>query len=420
MTDTDVVCVEGVRTPHGELLGSLADVSAVELGRTAVDGLLDRVEIEGDRVDWVSLGNAIQAGTGQVPARQVVVESALPNETAVTTINEASGSGVRAITLAADRIAAGRAEFAVAGGFESMTNAPWILPEYRKGRRHGDVTLKDSMIFDSLWDVNLDIHMGEITERLIDRYGEGRADSSDGGGDSDGDTGGHNGDGGTRYDLSREVQDAYALESHRWAHEAIEAGEYDDEIVTVETGSETVDRDEGPRPESTMDDLAGLSPAFRRDGSITPANASKLADGAGAVLLANAEAAADADLEPTMRLVDYELVYREPDEFNEAVGDVVEALLERTGLEADDLDACWINEAFAAQSVYVMQRLGIDRERMNPLGGAVAYGHPIGASGGMLTASLAHQMRREDGVECGLVGMSQGGGGAIMSLWERV
>ena len=410
MTDSDVVLVEGVRTPHGELLGSLADVSAVELGRTAVDGLLERVEIEGDRIDWVSLGNAIQAGTGQVPARQVVVESDLPDETPVTTINEASGSGVRAIALAADRIVAGRAEFAVAGGFESMTNAPWVLPEYRKGRRHGDVTLKDSMIFDSLWDVNLDIHMGEITERLIDRYGEGRADSSDGG---DGDTD-------VRYDLSREAQDAYALESHRWAHEAIEAGEYDDEIVPVKTGSGTVDRDEGPRPESTMDDLAGLSPAFRRDGSITPANASKLADGAGAVLLADAEAAADADLEPTMRLVDYELVYREPDEFNEAVGDVVEALLATTGLESDEVDACWINEAFAAQSVYVMQRLGIPRERLNPLGGAVAYGHPIGASGGMLTASLAHQMRRDDGVERGLVGMSQGGGGAIMSLWERV
>ena len=393
MQTTDVVLVEGARTPHGTLLGSLADVSAVELGRTAVDGLLERVPIDGALIDWVGLGNAIQAGIGQVPARQVVVASQLPNETPVTTINEASGSGVRAITLAADRIQAGRARFAVAGGFESMSNAPWILPEYRTGRRYGDVTLKDSMLLDALWDVSLDVHMGEITERLVDRFGD-------------------------EYDLSREAQDAYALESHRRAAAAIEDGRYDDEIVAVDTGDGRLERDEGPRPESTIAELNALSSAFRSDGTITPANASKLADGAGAVLLADREAANEADLSPVLELVDYELAYREPDEFNEAVGDVVEGLLERADLSVDDVDAYWINEAFAAQSVYLMERLGIARERMNPLGGAVAYGHPIGASGGMLTASLASQVRQDE-VTYGLVGMSQGGGGAIMSLWKR-
>ncbi|QRV17525.1 thiolase family protein (plasmid) [Haloterrigena salifodinae] len=385
----DVVLVDGARTPHGTLLGSLADVEAVELGRTAVDGLLERVDVDGAAIDWVGLGNAIQAGIGQVPGRQVVVESELPNETRATTINEASGSGMSAIGLAADRIAAGRAGLAIAGGFESMTNAPWILPDYRKGRRHGDVEIKDSMLLDSLWDVNLDVHMGEITEGLVDREG-----------------------------ISREAQDEYALESHRWAADAIDSGAFDDEIVPVETGGGTVDTDEGPRPDSTLEDLARLPTSFREDGAITPGNASKLSDGAGAVLLANEETADQRGLEPMARLVDYATAYRDPDRFNEAVGDVVERLLERNELAVDDVDAYWINEAFAAQAAYVMDRIGIPRERMNPQGGAVAFGHPIGASGGMLATSLAYQLRDDPDVERGFVGMSIGGGGAIMGLLE--
>jgi acetyl-CoA C-acetyltransferase len=393
---TDIVLVDGARTPHGTLLGSLTDVAATELGRVAIDGLLDRVAVDPSRVDYAVLGNAIQAGIGQVPGRQVVVESDLPETLPTTTVNEASGSGLRAITLAADRIAAGRADFVVAGGFESMTNAPWILPGLREGRRYGDVTAKDSMLLDALWDVNLDVHMGEITERLVDRVGD-------------------------EYDLSREAQDQYALESHRRAARAINEGQFDDEIVPVPvgTGDGVVREDEGPRPESTIDDLSRLSPAFRAEGTITPANASKLSDGAGVVLLADAGAAADAGVEPMARLVDYDFVYRAPDEFNEAVGDVIERLLARTDTAVDAVDSCWVNEAFAAQSVYVMQRLGIPRETMNPLGGAVAFGHPIGASGGMLATSLAYQLVADD-LDRGIVGMSLGGGGAVMSLWERV
>ncbi|ELZ16036.1 acetyl-CoA acetyltransferase [Haloterrigena salina JCM 13891] len=388
-TDRDIVLVDGARTPHGTLLGSLADVEAVELGRTAIDGLLERVDVDGAAVDWVGLGNAIQAGIGQVPGRQVVVKSELPNETRATTINEASGSGMSAIGLAADRIAAGRADLAIAGGFESMTNAPWILPDYRKGRRHGDVEIKDSMLLDSLWDVNLDVHMGEITEGLVDREG-----------------------------ISRETQDEYALESHQWAAAAIDSGAFDDEIVPVETGGGTVDTDEGPRPDSTLEDLARLPTSFREDGTITPGNASKLSDGAGTVLLADEETADQRGLEPMARLVDYATAYRGPDRFNEAVGDVVERLLERNELAVDDVDAYWINEAFAAQAAYVMDRVGIPRERMNPQGGAVAFGHPIGASGGMLATSLAYQLRDDPDVERGFVGMSIGGGGAIMGLLE--
>ncbi|MFT4882852.1 MAG: acetyl-CoA C-acetyltransferase [Natronomonas sp.] len=390
---TRPVLVDAARTPHGMLLGSLADVEARTLGRYALDGLLDRTAVPGDEVDWVALGNAIQAGIGQVPGRQAVVESALPNETAATTVNEASGSGLRAITLAADRIAADEADIAIAGGFESMTNAPWVLPDYRKGKRHGDVTLKDSMILDSLWDVNLDIHMGEIAERLVDRHGD-------------------------TYDLSREAQDRYAIESHRRAAEAIDEGVFDEEIVPVETRDGRVERDEGPRPESTMADLAELPPAFREDGTVTAANASKLSDGAGAVLLADPDTAADLGVDPMAELVDYDLVYRSPDEFNEAVGDVVERLLDANDLGVADIGTFWINEAFAAQEVYVMERLDIPRDKMNPHGGAVAFGHPIGGSGGMITASLPYQLHDES-LEYGLSGMSVGGGGAIMSLWRR-
>ncbi|WP_178916211.1 thiolase family protein [Natronomonas gomsonensis] len=389
----DVVLLEAARTPHGTLLGSLTDVEARELGRHAVDGLLERAELPASEIEWVALGNAIQAGIGQVPGRQVVVESTLPDDTPATTINEASGSGLRAITLAADRISAGEIDVAVAGGFESMTNAPWILPDYRTGTRHGDVTLKDSMILDSLWDVNLDVHMGEIAERLVDRHAD-------------------------VYDLSREAQDRYALESHRRAAEAIDGGLFDDEIVPVETPEGTLEHDEGPRPESTMADLTDLRPSFREDGTVTPANASKLSDGAGTVLLANREAAEDAGVDPMAELLDYHVVYRSPDEFNEAVADVIEELLAANDLAVDDIGTFWVNEAFAAQEVYVMERLDIPREKMNPRGGAVAFGHPIGASGGMITASLAYELH-DEGLEYGLSGMSIGGGGAIMSLWRR-
>ncbi|MFP4590763.1 MAG: thiolase family protein [Halobacteriales archaeon] len=386
----DIVFVDGARTPHGVLLGSLADVEAVELARTALDGLVERVDLAPEAVDWVGLGNAIQAGIGQVPARQAVVSSTLPDDTPTTTINEASGSGVRAIALAADRLGAGRADLAIAGGFESMTNAPWVLPSHRKGRRYGDVTLKDSMLLDSLWDVNLDVHMGEITEGLVEREG-----------------------------ISREAQDEYALGSHRRAAEAIDGGTFDPEIVPVETPDGVVERDEGPRPESTLDDLAGLRPAFQRDGTITAGNASKLSDGAGAVMLATAEAAEEHGLEPVARLTDYAVSYRPPDRFNESVGDVVEAVLERNDLEVADVDAYWVNEAFAAQAVYVMDRVGIPRDRMNPLGGAIAFGHPIGGSGGMIATSLVYQLEAQ-ALDRGLVGMSIGGGGGIMALVERL
>jgi acetyl-CoA C-acetyltransferase len=385
----DVALVDGTRTPHGELLGQFADRTAVELGTTAIDGLLDRTGVEPGTVEWVGLGNAIQAGVGQVPARQAVVGSSLPAGTPATTINEASGSGVRAMALAADRIEADRVDFAIAGGMESMSNAPYLLPDYRQGRRHGNAEVIDSMIHDGLRDLDYGAHMGEITERLVERE-----------------------------NISRREQDEYAVRSHRRAAETIEDGTFDSEVVAVETNGTLVERDEGPRPDSTVESLGELRPAFASEGTITAGNASKLADGAGCVLLADPEVAHDRGLGVMAHIVDYAQAYRDPAEFNEAVGDVIEKLLARNDLDVDDIGHYEVNEAFAAQTVYVRDRLGIPEDQLNPNGGAVAFGHPIGASGGMLATSLAYAMERED-VTYGLVGMSVGGGGAIMALLER-
>jgi acetyl-CoA C-acetyltransferase len=383
------VLVDAVRTPHGAFLGSLSSVSAVQLGSTAVGGLLDRIDVGPGAIDWVGLGNAIQAAVGQVPARQAAMEGGVQESVPATTINEASGSGLRAIALAVDRIEAGRADFAIAGGMESMSRAPHALQGYREGRRHGDATLLDLMLTDGLVDQLYDAHMGELTERLADRF-----------------------------DLTREAQDAYAVDSHRRAATAIDSGAFDAEIVPVETDDGSLERDEGPRPEADVETLSGLPPAFETDGTITAGNASDLSDGAGVALLADAEAARKEGLDPLVRVVDYAVAYRDPKWFGMSVGDAVEDLLEANDLEVGDVDTFELNEAFAAQMVYVRDRLDLPPSRHNPQGGAVSLGHPIGASGGILTTTLAHRMKHED-FDRGIVGMSVAGGGGIAMLLER-
>jgi acetyl-CoA C-acetyltransferase len=386
---SNVVLLAAARTPHGRLLGPLADVEAVTLGRVALGGLIERAPFAAGQVDWVGLGNAIQAGLGQVPARQVVVGSDLPDPTPATTVNEASGSGLRAVAMAADRIEAGRVDVAVAGGMESMSNAPYLVPGMRKGRRHGDATLVDSMIHDALWDRQYDAHMGELTEELAQRF-----------------------------DISRDAQDAYALESHRRAVDAREKGAFDAELVEVPVDDDVVTDDDGPRPDTSLDRLAGLDPAFSPDGTITAGNASDLSDGAGCVLLASEQVAADAGAEPLARVVDYAVVYRDPKWFGMAAADAVQRLLRVNDRSVEDVDVFELNEAFAAQMVYVRDRLGIPADRLNPRGGAIALGHPIGASGGILTTTLAHTLADTDATR-GVVGMSVGGGGGIAMLLER-
>lgn len=387
----EVALIDAARTPHGSFLGPLSTYSAVDLGTIALEGLVDRTDVDPELVDWVALGHAIQAGAGQAPARQVVLNAGLPKGTPATTINEASGSGLRAITLGVDRLLASRREFVVAGGMESMSNAPFVLNELRQGRRYGDTQLVDSMIRDGLWDLTNDAHMGELTEALVERL-----------------------------DLSRDVQDEYAMQSHQRAAAAIERGTFDDELVPVPLGRghDVLDADDGPRAETTLEGLAKLAPAFKRDGTITAGNASDLSDGAGVVLLGSESATLDAGLDPLAWVVDYQVSYRSPKWFAMAVADAVQGLLRANDLTVDDVDLFELNEAFAAQMVYVGNRCGIPSEKLNPNGGAIALGHPIGASGGMLTTSLAHAMA-DRVASYGVVGMSIGGGGAIAMLLRR-
>jgi len=384
---TDVYVVDAVRTPHGEFLGSLAGESAVDLGEAALAGLVERTGVGPEALDWLALGNAIQAGVGQVPARQVGVRAGLEDVPA-TTINEASGSGLRALALAVDRLRAGRGDLAVAGGMESMSSSPYLVRGMRRGRRYGDATLVDAMIYDSLWDVGYDAHMGELTEALVERF-----------------------------DLTRDAQDEYAVASHRRGAAAVEGGAFDDEVVPVETDDGTLERDEGPRPDTDLESLSDLEPAFAEDGTVTAGNASDLSDGAGCVLVGAGDAATALG-DPLARVVDYAVAYRDPRWFGMSVGDAVEELLDANDLDVTDVDSFELNEAFAAQMVYVRERLGIPDDRLNPHGGAVALGHPIGASGGILVTSLAHRMD-EAGHARGVVGMSVGGGGAIAALLER-
>jgi acetyl-CoA C-acetyltransferase len=386
---TDVAIVDGARTPHGALLGSLADVSAVDLGVTALEGLVDKTGVPADEVDWVGLGNAVQAGVGQVPARQVVVESSLSEETPATTINEASGSGLRSIALAVDRIDADRAAFAIGGGMESMSNAPYLVRDMRAGRRHGNAELVDAMLYDSLWDIGYDAHMGELTEEFADRF-----------------------------DISREAQDEYAVRSNQLAAQAVADGVFEEEVVPVEVDTELVEEEEGPRPDTDLETLGQLPAAFEAGRTITAGNASKLSDGAGCVLVADAEAADEAGLGVMAHVEDYAVAYTDPKWFGMAPGEAVETLLERNDLGVDDVDVFELNEAFAAQMVYTQDRLAIPDAKLNPYGGAVALGHPIGASGGILTTTLLYAMEHEDATR-GIVGMSIGGGGGIAMLLSR-
>lgn len=385
----DIPLIAAARTPHGSFLGPLSDHSAVDLGARAVDGLLERAPVDPERVDWVGLGHSIQAGAGQVPARQVALRAGLPDRTPATTINEASGSGLRAISLAFDRLVAGRREFAVVGGMESMSNAPFLVEGMRRGHRFGDSTLVDSMLRDALWDLQYDAHMGELTEELVERE-----------------------------DISREEQDEYAAESHARAVSATERGSFDDELVSVPVDGGVLDADDGPRSGTSVEKLARLPPAFADGGTITAGNASDLSDGAGVVLLGTESATFDAGIDPLAWVVDYHVAYRDPKWFGVAVGDAVEGLLRANDLAVDDVDVFELNEAFAAQMVYTRNRLDVPPEKLNPLGGAVALGHPIGASGGMLTTTLAYTMR-DRGATYGVVGMSVGGGGGIAMLLRR-
>ncbi|MBI2764041.1 MAG: acetyl-CoA C-acetyltransferase [Chloroflexi bacterium] len=397
--------VSAARTPIGKFAGALSTTPAVALGGVAIRAAVERARLpEGTPIDEVLMGQVLQAGAGQAPARQAALLAGLPDTTSATTINRVCGSGLKAIMLAAAEIRAGDAEVAVAGGMESMNLAPYLVPGARFGLRLGDATMLDATVHDGLWCGIENCHMGTHAERVaISEH------------------------------ISREDQDAFALESHRRAIAAIDEGRFADEmaLVTVRDakGRETiVDTDEGPRRDTTAEALARLKPAFalptgedRGDatsGTVTAGNAPGITDGAAATLVASERAVERLGLKPLARIVGYAQAEVAPKWLFLAPIAGVRKLLERTGMAIGDFDLIEINEAFAAQTLADGRELGFDWSRVNVNGGAIALGHPIGASGARIVATLLHELRRREG-RYGLATLCLGGGGSVAMAVER-
>jgi len=386
--------IAGCRTPIGKFLGGLAGVPAPRLGATAIAEAIRRAEIAPERVEEVIFGNILAAGLGQAPARQAALHAGLPPTVAAVTINKMCGSGLKAVMLADQAIRAGDSRVIVAGGMESMSRAPHLLMGSREGFKYGDAKLVDSMIVDGLWCAFEDIAMGSEADYIAASRGVSRAD-----------------------------QDAFSLESQRRAATAVSSGVFDTEIVPVKIpgkkGETIVARDEGPRPDSSLEGLAKLKPAFAPDGSVTAGNASQLSDGAAAVVVVSEEVARESRSPLKARIVAAATSGVAPKEIFIAPVTAVQKVLEKARLTIADIDLFELNEAFAAQCLACMRPLEIDPARLNVHGGAIALGHPIGASGcrtlvTLLYALAARKLRR------GLVSLCLGGGNAVAMIVERV
>ena len=386
--------LSGARTPVGKLLGALKDLSAVDLGVIAARAAIERAGIDPNLVDEVIMGNVIQAGNGQNPARQVALGAGIPMSVAALTINKVCGSGLKAVMLAANGIQVGEINVAVAGGMESMSGAPYLLKGARQGYRLGNGELIDSMINDGLWCAFDNWHMGCTGEVVAERYS-----------------------------VTREEQDEYALNSHRKAIAAITEGRFDREIVPVEFPQKrgqpiVVRRDEGPREDTSLESLARLKPSFKEGGTVTAGNAPGVNDGAAAVVVASAEVARKLGRQPIARIVAQATSGVEPKLVMMAPVTAIQKTLERAGWNLADVDLIELNEAFSVQAVAITRELGIDHSKLNVNGGAVALGHPIGASGARVLVTLLHEMQRRD-VRRGLAALCLGGGNAVAMAVER-
>ena len=390
----DVVIVAATRTAVGSFQGSLANVPAVELGATVIRALLEQTGVAPAKVDEVILGQVLTAGAGQNPARQAAVKAGLPHEVPALTLNKVCGSGLKAVQLAVQAIRCGDAEIVVAGGMENMSLAPYVLPKVRTGLRLGHAELVDSMISDGLWDAFNDYHMGQTAENLVQRYS-----------------------------ISREAQDAFAARSQQRAAAAVESGRFREEITPVlipQRKGEPLafDTDEGIRADTTAEGLARLRPAFAKDGSVTAGNASSLNDGAAAVLVMSAAKAAALGLTPLAHIAAYASAGVDPAIMGIGPVSATRKTLEKAGWQLADLDLIEANEAFAAQALAVGEELDWDDDKVNVNGGAIALGHPIGASGCRVLVTLLHELRRREGRR-GLATLCIGGGQGVALAVER-
>ncbi|HVE93230.1 MAG TPA: acetyl-CoA C-acetyltransferase [Actinomycetota bacterium] len=382
---TESVIVSGSRTPIGKFSGGLAGFSGAELGGFAITRALADSRLDPSEVDYVVMGQVLQAGTGQITARQAAVRAGIPMTVPAVTVNKVCLSGLNAVALADQLIRAGEVKRVVAGGMESMTNAPYLFPKARFGARIGNAELIDSMMYDGLFCAFDRKSMGEATEEY-----------------------------GARFELSRTEQDEWAARSHAKASKAAESGAFDAEIVAVEVPQRkgdpvVVDRDEGMRPDTTVDSLAKLKPAFSKDGTITAGNASQISDGGCAMVVMSREEADARGVQPLATVVAHGMVAGPDASLHDQPSRAIKAALAKAGLQESDLDVVEINEAFASVALVSARELNVDPESINPNGGAIALGHPIGCSGARLVLTLAHELRRRGG-GVGAAGLCGGGG----------
>lgn len=389
----DVVIVAAMRTAVGKFAGAFNNTPAVELGAAVIKALLEKTGVKGDQVDEVILGQVLTAGLGQNPARQAVIKSGLPQQVPAMTINKVCGSSLKAVMLGAQAIKCGDAEIVIAGGQENMSMSPHVLNGSRNGFRMGDAKLLDSMIVDGLWDVYNEYHMGTTAENLANKY-----------------------------TISREAQDEFACASQNKAEAAQKAGKFTDEIVPFvikgKKGDTVVDTDEYPRHGATVESLAGLRPAFDKAGSVTAGNASGINDGAAAVMLMSAAKAKELGLNPMATIKSYASSGVDPSIMGIGPVSACQAALKKANWKHEELDVMEINEAFAAQAMAVNQDMGWDTSKINVNGGAIAIGHPIGASGARILVTLLHEMVRQDAKK-GIASLCIGGGMGVALAVER-
>ena len=392
----DVVIISGCRTAVGKFQGSLADLSATQLGAVVVREAVKRAGVNSDQVDECIMGNVLPAGLGQNPARQAAIFGGLSPATGAMTINKVCGSGLKAVALAAQAVQTGNSSIVVAGGMESMTNAPYLLPQARKGYRLGNGKVIDSMVQDGLWDIYNDYHMGITGENVAEKYG-----------------------------ISREDQDEFAVNSHRKALAAWKECRFKSQVVAVELPAKKkgdapiwFEKDESPREDTTIETLRGLKPAFKKDGTVTAGNAPGVNDGAAAVVVTSATRAKELGAQPMVRIVAQATSGVEPQWVMMAPVDAVRKIWEKTGWKKDDVDLYELNEAFSVQALGVTRELGLDLNRVNVNGGAVAIGHPIGASGARVLVTLIYEMARRN-ARRGIAALCLGGGNAVAMAVER-
>jgi acetyl-CoA C-acetyltransferase len=390
---SDIVIVSAARTPVGSFNGALSSLPAHELGKIAIQAAVERAGIAAADVDEVIMGQVLQAGAGQGPARQAAINAGLPVETPAWSLNQLCGSGLRAVALAAQQIQDGSSEIVIAGGQESMSQSPHAQ-QLRGGQKMGDLALVDTMIKDGLWDAFHGYHMGQTAENIA-----------------------------ARWQITRDDQDRFAVTSQNRAEAAQKAGKFADEIAPVtikgRKGDTVVDQDEYIRHGATLESVAGLRPAFNKEGSVTAANASGINDGAAALVLMTAAEAEKRGLTPLARIASWAHAGVEPEIMGTGPIPASRKALEKAGWKVSDLDLVESNEAFAAQSICVVRELGLDPEKVNVNGGAIAIGHPIGASGARILTTLLHEMKRSEAKK-GLATLCVGGGMGVALCVEKI